>query len=125
MNIPLRMNAVAGAVLSAGVLIATPTAARCQRLTPPLIALQPTRLDQVAPQRTEVILSAPPEGRHTYWLEGGIVGGVLLGVVGYSMSSACPANTGSCPGRVVGFGIGASVGFVIGAFVGDTMQKEP
>ena len=125
-TVRLSIDAVVGTVLTAGLLMATPTAARCQRLTPRLIAREPTqsRLDQVAPQITKVILFAPPEGRHTYWLEGGIVGGVLLGVVGYSMSSACPANTGSCPGRVVGFGIGASVGFVIGAFVGDSMEKE-
>jgi hypothetical protein len=127
MILRLRMNAVAGAVLSAGLLIAAPTAARCQRLTPPLREREPTasRLDQRAPQRAEVILFTSGETRRTYWLEGGIVGGVLLGVVGYSMSSACPANSGSCPSRVVGFGIGASVGFVIGAFVGDTMEKEP
>ena len=113
--------------MTAGLLMATPTSARCQRLTPPLSAREPTqsRPHQVLLQRTEVIFSTPGEARRTHWLEGGIVGGVLLGVVGYSLSSACPANTGSCPSRVVGFGIGASVGFVIGAFIGDTMAKEP
>jgi len=125
MIVRLGTSTVAGAILNAGLLIASPTAARCQRLASPIIAA-PTelRLDQIVPRRAEAILFTP-SSRRTYWLEGGIVGGVLLGVVGYSMSSACPPNTGSCPSRVIGFGIGASVGFVIGAFVGDTMEKEP
>jgi len=68
-------------------------------------------------------VSTSTEGRRTYWLAGGIVGGLALGALGYELGSACPANTGSCPRRAVGFLIGASVGFVIGAFVGDTVEK--
>jgi hypothetical protein len=64
-------------------------------------------------------------GRRTYWLEGAAIGGVLLGVLGYNLSGACPANTGSCPGRLVGFGIGATLGLVVGAFLGDTIEKAP
>jgi hypothetical protein len=66
----------------------------------------------------------PSEGRRTYWLEGGAVGGLALGAIGYSLGSACPPNTGSCPSGAVGFLIGASVGFVIGAFIGDTIEKK-
>jgi hypothetical protein len=67
---------------------------------------------------------ARSEGRRTYWLEGGAVGGLGLGALGYGLSSACPAHTGSCPNGPVGFLIGASVGFVIGAFIGDTIEKK-
>ena len=126
MTVCSSKDKVAAAVLSAGILIATPTAARCQRLAPSPVPWETTALaGQGIPQRTDVVLFTPGESRRTYWLEGGIVGGVLLGLVGYSMGSACPANTGSCPSGVVGFGIGASVGFVIGAFIGDTMEKAP
>jgi hypothetical protein len=64
------------------------------------------------------------EGRRTYWLEGGTVGGLALGALGYSLGSACPADTGSCPNGLVGFLMGASVGFVIGAFIGDSIEKK-
>ena len=64
------------------------------------------------------------EGRRTYLLEGGAVGGVALGLLGYSLGSACPEHTGSCPSGAVGFLIGASVGFAIGAFLGDTIDKK-
>jgi len=64
------------------------------------------------------------EERRTYWLEGGAVGGLALGALGYELGSACPKNTGSCPSSVVGFLIGATVGFVIGAFLGDTIEKN-
>ena len=67
---------------------------------------------------------ARSEGRRTYWLEGGAVGGLGLGALGYGLSSACPAHSGSCPNGPVGFLIGASVGFVIGAFIGDTIEKK-
>lgn len=63
--------------------------------------------------------------RRTYWLEGGVVGGIALGLVGYGLSGGCPANAGSCPKPAIGFLIGASVGFVIGAFLGDTIEKPP
>jgi len=64
------------------------------------------------------------EGRQTYWLEGGVVGGVALGALGYELGSACPRNTGSCPRPAVGSLIGATLGFVIGAFLGDTIEKN-
>ena len=117
---------IAGALLGAALLLASPTVARGQRLTPPRLSSEPisSPLDQTTFYR-DAIRFTSLESRRTYWLEGGIVGGVLLGLVGYSMGSACPANTGSCPSGVVGFGIGASVGFVLGAFIGDTIKKEP
>jgi hypothetical protein len=68
--------------------------------------------------------SARSEGRRTYWLEGGALGGLALGALGYSLGSTCPANTGSCAKGPVGFLIGASVGFVLGAFIGDTIEKK-
>jgi hypothetical protein len=67
---------------------------------------------------------ARTEGRRTYWLEGGAVGGLALGALGYALGSACPAHTGSCPKGPVGFLMGASVGLVIGAFIGDTVEKK-
>ena len=67
---------------------------------------------------------ARSDDRRTYWLEGGAVGGLALGALGYALGSACPAHTGSCPKGPVGFLIGASVGFVIGAFIGDTVEKK-
>jgi hypothetical protein len=67
---------------------------------------------------------APSAGRRTYWLEGGAVGGLALGALGYALGGACPAHTGSCPKGPVGFLIGASVGFVIGAFMGDAIEKK-
>lgn len=93
----------------------------------PLHAQRLDDLQSIRATSTAVLpLGAFPrsERRRTYWLEGGAVGGLSLGALGYSLGSACPANTGSCPKGPVGFLIGASVGFVIGAFIGDTMEKK-
>jgi hypothetical protein len=118
----------ASAMIMAGVLGVRPLPLCAQRLA----ELPSSRAYEAAfreegihlPDSRELLgVSASPEGRRTYWLAGGIVGGLALGALGYELGSACPANTGSCPRRAVGFLIGASVGFVIGAFVGDTIEK--
>ena len=62
--------------------------------------------------------------RKTYWLEGGIVGGVITGALGVMLSGLCEGDSSSCPGKARSFLIGAVPGFTIGAFVGDGIKKE-
>ena len=112
------------AIIMAGLLASSSTVLDAQRLidAQPLFASAPFA-GSVSSRRL------PPRfitgERRTYWLEGGVVGGITLGVVGSGLSGGCPANAGSCPKPAIGFLIGASVGFVIGAFLGDTIEKKP
>ena len=70
--------------------------------------------------------------KRTYWLEGGVIGAVVLGVTGYLVenavaNSACSdTGGGGCHDyrteAVVG---GAALGFVIGALIGKGHAKAP
>ena len=70
--------------------------------------------------------------KRTYWLEGGVIGAVVLGVTGYLVEKAV-ANTGCSDTAgagchdyrteaIVG---GAALGFVIGALIGKGHAKAP
>jgi hypothetical protein len=115
--------ALGRAMIMAGLLASGATGLHAQRL----VDAQP--LSASAPLGAVSFQRLPPKlitgDRRTYWLEGGAVGGIALGLVGMGLSSGCPANTGSCPKPAIGFLIGASVGLVIGAFLGDTIEKQP
>jgi hypothetical protein len=113
------------AVIVAGLLASGSTQLDAQRLADASIGASQASPFLESFRSRQPSLFTMSEGRRTYWLEGGVAGGLLLGLVGSQLSGACPPNTGSCPKPAVGFLIGASVGFVIGAFLGDTIEKDP
>lgn len=56
--------------------------------------------------------------RRTYWLEGGILLGLLFGV------PALSASQFSTQEKVLYFGLGASIGFPVGALIGGQIPKR-
>ena len=73
--------------------------------------------------------SAP---KRTYWLEGGVIGAVVLGVTGYVVenavaSSLCSdtAGEGCHDYRAVAIVGGAALGFLVGALIGRGHTKGP
>jgi len=62
--------------------------------------------------------------RRTHWLEGGIIGGALLGLVGSQFCGMGDARAGvGC--YVIAFSfIGGCVGFPIGALIGGQFPKK-
>ena len=104
-----------------------------------LIALRPLSAQRIADYsliRESVAASRPslpaaPPGftaatRKTFWLEGGVVGGLITGAIGMELSGMCGdgRNCSSTGRKVLGFIIGAVPGFTIGAFLGDTIEKK-
>lgn len=103
------------------IVFAQPVAA--QRLTDHRLAASPTPTVVTPTLSTRGLQRAK---KRTYWLEGGVVGGALTGLIGASLAGACPPNTGSCPSSpVLSFVIGAVPGFIIGGLLGDMIEKEP
>lgn len=60
----------------------------------------------------------------TYWLEGGIFGGVAMGAFGMTLASGLGEGHTTTAGKVVAFLMGASVGFPVGALIGGQFPKQ-
>lgn len=106
--------------LAIGVL---PAGAVAQRLAPiPQSALSSVRWP-AAPT------AAAPRGRssgtipRTYWVEGGVIGGLGLGVLGALEFRSLCESSNCTAGTVAGGVLGGAVGFTIGALVGGQVRK--
>lgn len=99
--------------------ISTPLAG--QRLTPmpPYVAAALPVRSQVP--RFDSVLTTRTVPR-TYWLEGGIVGGVGIGVLS-ALWVRGMSESSSTAGTVAGFVLGAAVGFPAGALIGGQFKK--
>ena len=98
-------------------------AAAAQRLVPPF----PTPPTPFALQLG--IRFHAPQPHPTYWKEGGLIGGIGLGLFGvYAGHEFCTTSdaTRPCTGTVVGWGVlGAATGFTVGALIGRQFHKHP
>ena len=95
-------------------------AAAAQRLAPPFPTVSALQLANRFPAA---------EPHRTYWLEGGLIGGIGLGLFGaYAGHQFCATSdaTRHCGGTVVGAGLlGAALGFGAGALIGGQFGKHP
>ncbi len=84
--------------------------------------LSSTPQPQSSIMRARLGISADSTGiKRTHWLEGGLIGGVVMGVVG---AGFCGYT--SVPCIAVGFAIlGGGIGFPVGALIGGMFPKEP
>jgi len=73
-------------------------------------------------------VAAPSPSRRSYWLEGGIIGAVVVGVPSAFLAhSIClQFETSECRGSdyLLGGVVGAAVGFGLGALVGHAIHKS-
>jgi len=73
-------------------------------------------------------VAAPSPSRRSYWLEGGIIGAVVVGVPSAFLAhSIClQFETSECQGSdyLLGGVVGAAVGFGLGALVGHAIHKS-
>lgn len=60
----------------------------------------------------------------TYWLEGGLIGGVCMGVFTIMLANGLGEGNTTTAGEAMAFVIGASVGFPVGALIGGQFQKH-
>ena len=62
----------------------------------------------------------------THWVEGGLVGAVVLGVGGYFIGMTCEGETGTNCGAVRARDafLGAGLGFIVGALIGGAVPKH-
>jgi hypothetical protein len=60
----------------------------------------------------------------TYWLEGGIIGGVSVGVVGALWFSGMSESGNSVGGTIAGGLLCGAVGFTAGALIGGQFRKS-
>ena len=68
---------------------------------------------------------APPTPPPTYWLEGGLIGGIGLGVLSaYESGGLCESSDGCIAGRVTVGIRGAALGFTVGALIGGQFPKH-
>jgi len=108
-------------VLSAVLLV--PTSLAGQRLTPvPSYAgAPPPSLARAAGfDRTPFSTEIP----HTYWLEGGIIGGGSVGVVSALYFRGLGESGDRTAGTIAGFVFGGVVGFTAGALIGGQFHKS-
>jgi O-antigen ligase len=60
----------------------------------------------------------------TYWLEGGIVGGMALGLLAMPLAGMSDSSRPTAAESALAFMMGASVGFAVGALVGGQFRKH-
>jgi hypothetical protein len=83
------------------------------------------------PQSRHLRIPALPDTYpQTYWKEGGIAGGILLGLAGFVLidglcNSAETAEEHCGTKALGGAALGGAVGFVIGGLVGGQVKKRP
>ena len=102
--------------LAALVLLFAPAALAGQRLAP---VWQST----LASVRWPAARPDSPTIPRTYWLQGGIIGGVGLGVfTGLAVQGLCESS--NCTGGEIAAGlVGGAVGFTVGALIGGQFRK--
>ena len=67
---------------------------------------------------------APPTPPPTYWLEGGLIGGIGLGVLSaYEAGGLCESGNDCIAGRVTLGILAAALGFTVGALIGGQFPK--
>lgn len=91
------------------------------------------RLPQI-PHPVDYAIAVPPTPFHvdttkvippTYWLEGGVIGGVGMGVFGVMFAQGMREDSGShVAGDVGAFLIGGTLGFTVGALIGGQFPKH-
>lgn len=112
--------------LISSILLLAAGPARGQRLAHPFpTAAPPVVTVRWAVADSQQRVTPPP----TYWLEGGVIGGFLVGALGASLGGGfCGYNDspqGSCTDDVVkGAFFGAALGFSIGALIGGQIPKH-
>jgi hypothetical protein len=124
---PARSVGLHGALGLALVALLSARPAVGQRLSSALPSLGPSiRVRSSAFSVPESRLRYPPPARpRTYWLEGGSVGGIGLGVFG-ALHGLCADSDvqHNCTGSTLGVGVlGAGVGFTVGALIGGQFRK--
>ncbi|MGE5801386.1 MAG: hypothetical protein ACM358_03945 [Gemmatimonadota bacterium] len=60
----------------------------------------------------------------TYWLEGGVIGGLGMGVFATMLANGLGEGNTTAAGEAMAFVIGASVGFPVGALIGGQFPKH-
>jgi hypothetical protein len=60
----------------------------------------------------------------TYWLEGGVIGGLGMGVFTIMLANGLGEGNTTTAGEAMAFVIGASVGFPVGALIGGQFPKH-
>ena len=115
-----------------GCLLALPTAGTAQRLTPewqplPVATLPSFLLPPAVRTRIEVRPSRPDTYPRTYWKEGGVIGGLVLGIAAALLvDGLCGSDGGeeNCTAKTFGgAALGAGVGFTAGALIGGLFPK--
>jgi len=108
-------------------ILLAPRPASAQRLAPLLVSrpldlpTAPIRVGQRQPFVDKKSSIVPP----TYWLEGGVVGGVVIGALGEAFAAGMCESSDGCPGsRISGVVFGAALGFAVGALIGGQIPKE-
>jgi hypothetical protein len=116
-------------VLTVVLLLSVPAMAQ---LAPRLEGLDPAVVSGILPRtidRNPLERSLSAAARTSYYLEGLIVGAVVVGVTGGMIAHSLCANadvppSGSCAGRsILGSLLGAAVGAGVGALVGGLFPK--
>jgi len=96
-------------------LTAVPTTAHAQHLTHDFQSFPAT------PKAIPRLMATPPP---TYWLEGGLIGGIGLGVLsGYEAGGLCESSDCTL-GRVTVGILGGALGFTVGALIGGQFPKH-
>jgi len=113
-------SALAGAALA---ILLAPTGVAGQRLAPvPQSTLNAVRWPAASTESTQ-LRPAPGTLPRTYWLEGGVIGGVGLGVLtGLSVRGLCESSNCTV-GEIAAGVLGGAVGFTVGALIGGQFRK--
>lgn len=113
------MNTHAPSCILLSLLLATPLAAQRIADYELVRASHPIAVTRTLPRFGDSVVVH----KRSFWLEGGIIGGLITGTIGMGLSSMGDSPTGSGK-RALGFLMGAVPGFTIGAFIGDSIKKE-
>src|SRR6266853_6502342 len=101
-------------------------AARAQERVPCVrLACAASMAERPGTFRINELVNAPRSVPRTYWLEGGIAGGIGLGLVAAVLyGGLCLEESQSCTSAILGsFVFGGALGFTVGALVGGQFRK--
>ena len=98
----------------------TPVSLQSQRLTP----VPSYAVSSVASPPGAFQLDSTRAIPRTYWLEGGVIGGLGLGVFTAMLVNGFSEGETNVSGNVMAFLFGASVGFPVGALIGGQFPKN-
>lgn len=98
--------------------------AQAPRLPTPPVSWTPAFAATSFEQRaTAARDSTPRKIRRTYWLEGGLIGGVVVGLLGSQFCRIADSPRGSCEIEVFLIS-GTFIGFPAGALIGGQFKKD-